>query len=132
MMSVLRVASTNFDVDAFLRSHPQFEPDAIWHTGEVSAAKRRATTNGFNLFVAEHERWSDVLASSLDYCRLHCAYLEDARRAGGTAELDFAVEPGEGGFWAISARFSVDDLAMLTSAGITLCVTVYPPSRRKE
>jgi hypothetical protein len=129
MMSVLRIGSMDFDVDSFLRGYPRFCPEAVWHKGEVGVTKRQATTNGFNLLVAKYERWTEVLASSLEFCALHGTFLQDARKCRAELELDFRVEPGEGGAWAVSARLAPSELSLLASAGIALCVTAYPPSR---
>lgn len=131
MICVLRVGAPDFDVDRFLGKHAQLSPDAVWHKGERRAVRGPEDTSGFNLFISKYDTWNEVLRSALEYCKLQSRVLEDARSAGAGLELDFGVEAREGGVYAINARFSPDDIRSLGDAGVTACVTVYPPSRKK-
>jgi hypothetical protein len=60
--AVLRAFSTSFDVDAFLRQHPELDPSHVWHRGERSLGKRVYDSSGFNLAVAAGEDAKEALA----------------------------------------------------------------------
>jgi hypothetical protein len=128
MMSVLRVASNVFDVDAFLTNHPTITADSIWHRGEPRPGRSAPETNGCNIFIAEEKGWDELLHRTMKELQTIDAALRDAQDRHGNLELDFAVEAGENDRFTVSARFSPDDMRILSDAKIKLCITVYPPS----
>lgn len=126
MTAVLRVAGESFDVDAFLASHPDIEPEAVWHRGEDRHGGRTNSRSGFNLSVAEGATWTLLAEETLERLRTLGTALEDARRAGASMEIDFALFVGARE--PVEALLQPAQLALLAEANVQLRVSAYPVS----
>jgi NAD(P)-dependent dehydrogenase (short-subunit alcohol dehydrogenase family) len=132
MTCVLRASGTDFDVDAFVASFP-IAPDSIWRRGEPRFAQarpegKRHDTSGLRILVSKAD-FSDLarqIADAVEFLRSHQDAIRAlAANAGVTSVLlDFGAEVSPP-FWS-SFMFSPELLSLAGSAGVAVCLSVYP------
>ena len=132
MTCVLRASGTDFDVDACVASFP-VSPDSIWRRGEPRYPQsnpdgERHRTSGVRILVSK-AHFSDLgrqIADAVEFLRSHQDAIRAlAANAGVTSVLlDFGAEVSPP-FWS-SFTFSPEMLSLAGSAGVALCLSVYP------
>jgi len=136
-MCVLRAHGVEFDVDQFLTTS-SLEACAVWHRGEENRflPKTRGPVNpdsGLNVEVSDGP-WSDR-AVQLDevqtFLRANATEIQRLRAWPGVEEvvLDIPVELRIGEKIAVqSEKFSAEFIEALARVGLTLKITIWPPS----
>jgi hypothetical protein len=123
---VLRATSRAHGLGALLSRFPRWKPDSWWRAGTPDHHGRVHTHSGFNLFIADGREWKKVGPAIRRRLRALEAMLTLGREFGARFVLDVGVTPGRREFWYLEARFGPEDLALLASLGVELCVTAYP------
>jgi len=122
---VLRAAGPGFDLDAFLRRHPDVVTEATWHVGDVRIPGRRAAqTSGFNLCLADND--DDVAAVGIARVALDrlTLALEDLRELGIPATVDLGLFVGAE--FSRNLRLPPLFLKRLVELGLDLEISAYP------
>lgn len=132
MACVLRVAGTNFDVDAFVATSA-LTLHSVWRRGEprfsqCSPGGERHGTSGIRILVSNAE-FSDLwqqIADAIEYLRQHHDAIHALSSRAGVewATLDFGAEVSPPG-WS-SFTFPPEFLCLTGSAGLSVCLSVYP------
>ncbi len=129
---VLRAASPDFDVRTFLGRYPQLEPDAVWTRGSRTEGGRRATSSGFNLSLGAGADWKEVWPRARQRLVQLSDAVEELWSQRVTCSLDVGVFADARQHFALSPRFSVDDLTLLAKLGLELEVSAYPAPEADE
>lgn len=132
MTCVLRAGGTDFDVDACVASFP-LAPHSIWRRGEPRYPKsnpdgKRHCTSGVCILVSKAD-FSDLrrqIADAVEFLRLHHDAVQALASGNGveSVTLDFGVEMS----WPSwpSFTFPPELLSLSGSAGVAVCLSVYP------
>lgn len=128
----LRVGAADFDVDAFLKSHPVLKPSAVFHRGERLSARRVAEVSGFNLSVAEDDAGERAVGQALTLLERLRPILNELREQRVDLELDFGLAVGSREAFVSGVSLEPEQLRMLADLGIGLTVTGYPCSDNDE
>lgn len=124
VMAVWRVGGGDFDVDAFLRRFPEFEPDGFWRKGESQGRRGSpAVASGFNVTLIEGCSRADLAEE------LHLAlddFREEMKAAGQEAEQSVDIGLMVGVDALVSGlRFEVPLMRRLADLRIELELSVY-------
>lgn len=132
MTCILRAGGTDFDVDVFVATSALI-PHSIWRRGasrypQASPGGDRHDTSGLSVLVSKAE-FSDLslqVADAVEFLRLHHDAVQ-ALASGSSVEsvtLDFGVEMS----WPSwpSFTFPQELLSLSGSAGVAVCLSVYP------
>jgi hypothetical protein len=132
MACILRASGTDFDVDAFVATSA-LAPHSIWRRGELRSVHanpdgERHDTSGLRILVSKAE-FSDLgqqIADAIEYLRQHQDAIRalSSRQGVESATLDFGAEVSPPG-WS-SFIFPPGLLSMVGSAGVAVCLSVYP------
>jgi hypothetical protein len=132
MSCILRAVGNNFDVDGFI-SQFSLAPDSVWRKGEKRFPKSTTSetineSSGIRIVASEAD-FSELAKQIEDVILFLRRNHDDVRKLASYpgvdgAVLDFGAEiypPG----WA-SFTFPSELLSLAGSAGISLCLSVYP------
>jgi len=132
MTSILRAGGTNFDVAAFVKE-TSLVPDSLWRKGE-KRFPRSKTSDAVNItsgvrFIASKFDFSELskqIEEATAFLLQHHETIKVLASFPGVeaAVLDFGAEVYPPG-WA-SFTFPPELLALAGSAGVSLCLSVYP------
>jgi hypothetical protein len=132
MSCILRVGGTDFDVDGFIASS-ELEPYSSWRKGEQRFATSTDITDinkssGIRIVAsdADMSNLADQIDETISFLRERQGELTTLAAMPGVdyAVLDFGCEIRPPG-WS-SFTFPPELLALAGTAGISLCVSVYP------
>lgn len=122
---VLHVRAATFDPHALLSAHPELKPYAVWRAGDPASRQRTHSDSGFKLDLGgTGSEWSTVVRRCIAKIHAAAPALRKARKDGARITLDIGVMP-DGQRRLIETAFSPDDLAVLSKAGVCLCVSSY-------
>lgn len=124
---VLHVRSPAFDPHALLVVHPEIKPFVVWTAGEPFLRGRTHSDSGFKLDLGSGPNSSKVVRRCVATIGAITPVLRKAKRAGATIMLDIGVMPDARWFY-VNTHFTPGDLAVLSKAGVALCVSSYAPN----
>lgn len=127
-LCVLRASSQANGLGALLKTFPRWKPDNAWRAGTRDLLGRIRSHNGFNLFIAEGSEWKQVMRATRRRLRAMAPMIELGREFGASFQLDVGVMVGRSFY--TEARLDPDDLKLLFSLGVELCISAYPVSER--
>ncbi|MFD0727440.1 hypothetical protein [Lysobacter brunescens] len=132
MTCVLRAGGTDFDVDACVASFP-VTPHSIWRRGEPRYPQsnpdgEKHGTSGIRILVSKSD-FSDLrrqITDAVEFLLLHQDAVQALASGSGveSVTLDFGVEMS----WPSwpSFTFPPELLSLSGSAGVAVCLSVYP------
>lgn len=132
MSCVLRLEGEGFDVHGFL-AHCGITAYQVWEAGEQDALGRTHRHAGCKEDVSSADL-SDLagqVKEAIDFLSTHASALSELTRFGLPAEcgeLDFAIETRMFDVGVQTDRFPALLLKLAGNAGLTICLSQYPPA----
>ena len=127
-LAMLNAGGPDFDVDAFLQSHPGVPCSSVWHRGEVGRRGRVNDESGFCAEVVEFEDRDELVEAVGRFLEPRSRFFADLAAHGASSRIHIGLYVGSEKSFAPSILFPPAVLQLLAERSVHLVVSGYPVS----